>query len=112
MYHEFLNDSIPWVIDKTLFSTQILDERTDEHIFGIYSIYEMGEFISSSLKSLRLSMIKMIEVISNKVNQIKNNLDKLKYHSKYKFNKAIVNKLKEKFKNSEVISRENFAKYW
>ena len=67
MYREFLNESIPWIINKTLFSKQTMDERTDELIFGIYSIYEMGEFISSSLKSLRNSMVKMIETIGQKV---------------------------------------------
>jgi hypothetical protein len=67
MYREFINDSLPIIISKTLFSVQNIDERSDEFIFGIYSIYEMGEFISSSLKSLRNSMLKLIATISNKV---------------------------------------------
>ena len=65
MFREFINYDMPIIINKTLFGNQPLNERTDELIFGIYSIYEMGEFVSSSLKGLRISMNKMLKAIAD-----------------------------------------------
>lgn len=50
-----------------MFGEQTISQKTDEMIFGIFSIYEMSEFISSNLKILRKSMKDFISMISNKV---------------------------------------------
>ena len=68
MYRDYIDDSLPYVINKSKFGLQELNGRTDELIFGIFSIYEMGEFVSSKLTTVKNSMRNFIEIIADKVN--------------------------------------------
>lgn len=67
MRSSFLKRSLPIVVDDKLFLRQELDQRTDEMLFGVYSIYHMSEFATANLKALERSMAKLLETISDKV---------------------------------------------
>lgn len=69
-FREFIDDDLPYFVNEDIFQKQKLTNKTDELIFGIYSIFDMGEFISFNLKSLQKSMKDFLSVISEKVNFI------------------------------------------
>jgi hypothetical protein len=66
----FLNPNLPFVIERSLFNHNHLSKKTDEILFGIYSIYLMGEFISSNLKITSNIMMNVLNSIINKVSAL------------------------------------------
>ena len=62
-----LKKDLPIIIDTKLFVKQTIDNRSDEILYGVYSIFEMAEFATANLNALEDSMSKLLEVISDKV---------------------------------------------
>lgn len=70
MFKKHLRKDLPIIVDTNLFISQKLDKRTDEFLFGVYSVLEMAEFATSNLTSLEISMRKLINTISDKVEDL------------------------------------------
>ena len=67
IFSSHLKKDLPIIIDSKLFLKQTIDSRTDEMLFGLYSVFEMAEFATANLNALEESMSKLLEVISDKV---------------------------------------------
>lgn len=64
---ELLKSDLPLVINKYLFGQTEITEKSDEMLYGIFSIREMSEFVSSRLDGVKKKMDEFIDVILMKV---------------------------------------------
>lgn len=70
MNSSYLKSNLPIVVDDEMFLRQKLDQRTDEMLFGVFSVFQMSEWATANLKAVEKSMAKLLETISDKVREL------------------------------------------
>lgn len=63
----YIDPRLPFIVDKNVFCLTDPHSRSDELLHGVYSVFSMGEFVSSNLRSVSRLLLELVQTILQKV---------------------------------------------